>query len=124
MDSHREGKGWGTDEEANTANQHTRIRVATVEQVSKMATGNRADAASDYDHDTCEQACKTGTQAKRVALLQVGRQECYGGSLGEEGEDLHYNQHDERLDAQQRSKLCKDTPGDGGHVRSICHLVE
>src|SRR5713101_5572243 len=99
MDRHRQGKGRGTNEEANTADQHTRIRVATVEQIGEMATEDRANATSDNDHDTGEQARKTRTQAERVALLQVGGQERYGSSLRKEGENLHHNQHDERLDA-------------------------
>src|SRR6266568_1336630 len=101
MDRHRQGKGRGTDEEANTTDQHTRIRVATVEQVSEVAAEDRANATSDNDHDTGEQACKTRTQAERVALLQVGGQERYGSSRREESENLHHDQHDERLDAQQ-----------------------
>src|SRR5579883_367156 len=101
----------GAQQEANAAYQHARSRMTPVQNVSQVTSKNRARHAREHDHRSREETCLPRSQTKRIFLLQIGRQKDNVYPQHKEGEYLHHNQYHQRLDAQQGSKLSKDTRG-------------
>ena len=73
-DSNSEGRR--TQQEANTTNQHTRPRMATVEQIGHIATDDGASHARQYnDH--------TGEETKLELRLQLNALRYYNNLLSQ-----------------------------------------